>query len=51
MQQEAFRVAHSEGRSLVHPFDDPLVIAGNGTIAMEILKEVLKRMCGQDESI
>uniref|UniRef100_A0AAV1UV99 Threonine dehydratase n=1 Tax=Peronospora matthiolae TaxID=2874970 RepID=A0AAV1UV99_9STRA len=37
--QEAFRVAHSEGRSLVHPFDDPLVIAGNGTIAMEILKE------------
>ncbi|CAH0482128.1 unnamed protein product [Peronospora belbahrii] len=37
--KEAFRVAQTEGRSLVHPFDDPLVIAGNGTIGMEILKE------------
>ncbi|KAG6957068.1 hypothetical protein JG687_00010208 [Phytophthora cactorum] len=37
--KEAFRVAQTEGRSLVHPFDDPLVIAGNGTVAMEILKE------------
>ncbi|KAI9982954.1 hypothetical protein PInf_006805 [Phytophthora infestans] len=37
--KEAFRVAQTEGRSLVHPFDDPFVIAGNGTIAMEILKE------------
>lgn len=23
---------------MVHPFDDPLVIAGQGTIAMEIMK-------------
>lgn len=37
--KEAFRIAQTEGRSLVHPFDDPLVIAGNGTIGMEILKE------------
>ncbi|CAI5747203.1 unnamed protein product [Peronospora destructor] len=37
--KEAFRVAQTEGRSFVHPFDDPLVIAGNGTIGMEILKE------------
>ncbi|KAI9916349.1 hypothetical protein PsorP6_018122 [Peronosclerospora sorghi] len=36
---EAFRVAQTQGRSLIHPFDDPLVIAGNGTIGMEILKE------------
>ncbi|KAL7689160.1 putative threonine dehydratase, ACT-like domain, pyridoxal-phosphate dependent enzyme [Plasmopara halstedii] len=36
---EAIRMAQTEGRSLVHPFDDPLVIAGNGTVAMEILKE------------
>lgn len=38
--KEAFRIAQTEGRSLVHPYDDPLVIAGNGTIGMEILKEV-----------
>jgi threonine dehydratase len=29
----------SEGRSFVHPFDDPLVIAGQGTIGMEILED------------
>jgi threonine dehydratase len=29
----------SEGRSLVHPFDDPLVIAGQGTIGAEILED------------
>lgn len=28
----------------MHPFDDPLVIAGNGTIAMEILKEVRTKL-------
>lgn len=39
--KEAYRIAQTEGRSLVHPFDDPLVIAGNGTVGMEILKEVL----------
>ncbi|KAF4320142.1 hypothetical protein BBO99_00005258 [Phytophthora kernoviae] len=37
--KEAYRIAQTEGRSLIHPFDDPLVIAGNGTIGMEILKE------------
>jgi threonine dehydratase len=29
----------SEGRSFVHPFDDPLVIAGQGTIGLEILED------------
>jgi threonine dehydratase len=29
----------SEGRSFVHPFDDPLVIAGQGTIGIEILED------------
>lgn len=29
----------SEGRTLVHPFDDPLVIAGQGTIGLEILED------------
>jgi len=29
----------AEGLTFVHPFDDPDVIAGNGTIAMEILRQ------------
>ena len=28
------------GRSLVHPFDDPLVIAGQGTVGLEILEDI-----------
>jgi len=28
------------GRTLVHPFDDPLVIAGQGTIGLEIVEDV-----------
>jgi len=29
----------AEGRTLVHPFDDPLVIAGQGTIGLEIVED------------
>lgn len=35
---EANRLVKEEGLTMVHPFDDPMVIAGQGTIAMEILK-------------
>ncbi|MEZ6142378.1 MAG: threonine/serine dehydratase [Zavarzinella sp.] len=38
----AFRRAdelQQEGRTLVHPFDDPLVAAGQGTIGLEILED------------
>ncbi|MGI8421686.1 MAG: threonine/serine dehydratase [Gaiellaceae bacterium] len=28
------------GRTLVHPFDDPLVMAGQGTVGLEILEDV-----------
>ena len=28
------------GRVLVHPFDDPVVIAGAGTVGLEILEDV-----------
>jgi threonine dehydratase len=28
------------GRTLVHPFDDPLTIAGQGTVGLEILEQV-----------
>ena len=27
------------GRTLVHPFDDPIVIAGQGTVALELLED------------
>lgn len=38
-QAEAKRIAAEKGSSLIHPFDDPLVIAGQGTIGMEICKQ------------
>lgn len=31
-----------QGRLLIHPFDDPLVAAGQGTIGLEILEDVPK---------
>ncbi len=41
--RQAFATAarlQAEGRVLVHPFDDPLIAAGQGTIALEMLEEV-----------
>lgn len=35
----AEKMAQDEGLTFVHPFDDPYVIAGQGTIAMEILRQ------------
>ncbi len=37
--QHALRLQETEGLTFVHPFDDPDVIAGQGTIAMEILQQ------------
>ncbi|MGN1401063.1 MAG: threonine ammonia-lyase IlvA [Bacillus sp. (in: firmicutes)] len=34
---EAMECCHREQRTFIHPFDDELVIAGQGTIAVEIL--------------
>jgi threonine dehydratase len=34
------RVAAERGAVVVHPFEDPLVIAGQGTAALELLEEV-----------
>jgi threonine dehydratase len=39
-------LAASTGRVFIHPFDDPLVIAGQGTIAVEILRHHLGRRAG-----
>ncbi len=40
---EAKRLEKEEGMSMIHPFDDPYVIAGQGTIGMEILKDCVSR--------
>jgi threonine dehydratase len=37
---EARRLEQAEGLTFVHPFDDPMVIAGQGTIGLEILDQV-----------
>ena len=35
----AYQLAEQQSLSFIHPFDDPEVIAGQGTIAMEILRQ------------
>jgi threonine dehydratase len=37
---DARAYAEAEGVAFVHPFDDPAVIAGQGTIGLELLEEV-----------
>jgi len=34
----ALQIAAAQGLTFIHPFDDPLVIAGQGTIAIEMLR-------------
>ncbi len=36
---EAIRIRDEEGSTLVHPFDDAAVIAGQGTIGLELLEQ------------
>lgn len=38
--REARRLAQEQGYTFAHPFDDPLVIAGQGTIGLEILEQL-----------
>lgn len=37
--REALRIQAEEGQILIHPFDDPEIIAGQGTIGLEILEQ------------
>lgn len=37
---KAIELQHEHGYTFVHPFDDPLVIAGQGTIGLEILEQL-----------
>jgi threonine dehydratase len=39
-QVRAEAIARERGLTFVHPYDDPLVIAGQGTIALEMLEDV-----------
>eukprot|EP00980_Cylindrotheca_fusiformis_P018485 scaffold6124_cov122-Cylindrotheca_fusiformis.AAC.4 len=40
---EAKRLQQEEGMTMIHPFNDPYVIAGQGTIGLEILKSCVGR--------
>ena len=37
--KQALRCAEEEGRTFIHPFDDERVMAGQGTVAIEILND------------
>lgn len=37
---EAMRIAREDGLTYVHPFDDPAIMAGQGTVALEIVEAV-----------
>jgi threonine dehydratase len=37
---EMERIRDAEGLTFVHPFDDPAVIAGNGTVGLEIVDDI-----------
>lgn len=37
---KAMECCDKEGRTFIHPFDDPLVIAGQGTVGMEIMNDI-----------
>lgn len=38
--QHALKLAEENGFTFIHPFNDPIVAAGQGTIAMEIIQEL-----------
>ncbi|HEV3173688.1 MAG TPA: threonine/serine dehydratase [Actinocrinis sp.] len=42
-EQAARSLAAERGRTLVHPFDDPRVIAGQGTVGMEIAAQAAEQ--------
>ncbi len=37
--QEAIKIGKEKGLTFIHPFDDPEVIAGQGTVGLEILRQ------------
>ncbi len=39
-EQRCYKLQEKYGLTVVHPFDDPYMIAGNGTIGLEILEDL-----------
>ncbi|WP_423363415.1 bifunctional threonine ammonia-lyase/L-serine ammonia-lyase TdcB [Mycoplasma sp. P36-A1] len=39
-KDECMRIANETGQTFLHPYDDPFVIAGQGTIGLEILEDL-----------
>jgi len=48
--EHAVKRANSTGMTFVHPYDDPLVIAGQGTIAKEILEQLQVQLQVTDDA-
>lgn len=40
MYEKALELHREEGRTMIHPFEDPYIIAGQGTIGVEILNDL-----------
>lgn len=38
--KHALYVSETDNRTFIHPFDDPDIIAGNGTVAVELLRQL-----------
>lgn len=38
--EKALEIAAEEGSTLVHPYDDPMIIAGQGTVGLEIVEDL-----------
>jgi threonine dehydratase len=38
--EEATRLCKEQGMTFIHPFDDPVVMAGQGTIGLELLEQI-----------
>ena len=38
--EEALRLCSAQNMTFIHPFDDPVVMAGQGTIGLEVLEQV-----------
>ena len=39
-EERSLEIARERGLSYIHPFDDPRIIAGQGTIGLELLERV-----------
>lgn len=49
--EECRRIAEVEGKLMIEPADDPYVIAGQGTVAMEVLKQFDASHLGQLDAV